>query len=120
MAAMEEIPTVVVLDGQAQDVEGIRFVGAGDPRFTPDQGADNTADAVAAQAVALARRGANETAPSTSSSTTTQPSARLFDGVTPLVLSGPHAHVAPWTSCTREGTRVMIAGDDWRGELPWC
>ena len=107
MAAMEEIPTVVVLDGQPQDVEGIRFVGAGDPRFTPDQGADNTADAVAAQAVALARVAERDGAVDVIVYHDPTVGA-LFDGVTPLVLSG-HMHTRA-NVVYPEGTRVMTQG----------
>lgn len=36
-AAMRTIPNVVVLDGRVRTVEGLRFLGAGDPTFTPDK-----------------------------------------------------------------------------------
>ncbi len=36
-SAMLKIPNVVVLDGTVRTVKGLRFLGAGDPTFTPDK-----------------------------------------------------------------------------------
>jgi predicted MPP superfamily phosphohydrolase len=36
-AAMRELPNVVVLDGDVRTVKGLRFLGVGDPTFTPDK-----------------------------------------------------------------------------------
>ena len=56
--AMEQIPNVVVLDGKVKTVKGIRFLGAGDPRFTPAWRREippEDAQAVARQALALSK-----------------------------------------------------------------
>jgi predicted phosphodiesterase len=88
--AMQKIPGVTVLNGKPVNVAGIRFLGAGDPRFTPDNSRTDLAeDAVAAQAQALAdvaRRDGN-----VDSIVYHDPEpAALFDGVTRTVLSGHH------------------------------
>jgi predicted phosphodiesterase len=88
--AMQKIPGVTVLNGRPVNVAGIRFLGAGDPRFTPDNSRTDLAeDAVAAQAQALAdvaRRDGN-----VDSIVYHDPEpAALFDGVTRTVLSGHH------------------------------
>jgi predicted phosphodiesterase len=88
--AMQRIPGVTVLNGKPVNVAGIRFLGAGDPRFTPDNSRSDLAeDAVAAQAQALAdvaRRDGN-----VDSIVYHDPEpAALFDGVTRTVLSGHH------------------------------
>ncbi|HEX2175626.1 MAG TPA: metallophosphoesterase [Nocardioidaceae bacterium] len=87
--AMQRLPGAVVLNGKPRDVAGLRFLGAGDPRFTPDNSEPVAADSVAAQAQALAnvaRRDADvdvmvyhDPAP-----------AAVFDGLVPTVLSGHH------------------------------
>ena len=107
MSAMKKIPNVVVLDGQVREVEGVRFAGAGDPRFTPDQGADNTADAVAAQAVSLANvaRAEGDVDVIVYHDPTV---GAIFDGVAPLVLSG-HLH-RRGMDLHAHGTRVMFQG----------
>jgi len=88
--AMQKIPGVTVLNGKPVNVAGIRFLGAGDPRFTPDNSRTDLAeDAVAAQAQALAdvaRRDGN-----VDSIVYHDPEpAALFDGLTRTVLSGHH------------------------------
>jgi predicted phosphodiesterase len=88
--AMQKIPGVTVLNGKPVNVAGIRFLGAGDPRFTPDNSRTDLAeDAVAAQAQALAdvaRRDGN-----VDSIVYHDPDpAALFDGAARTVLSGHH------------------------------
>ena len=43
-AAVAEAPNAVVLDGSPVEVAGLKFLGAPDPRFTPDQTTRGTAD----------------------------------------------------------------------------
>jgi predicted phosphodiesterase len=88
--AMQKIPGVVVLNGKPVNVAGIRFLGAGDPRFTPDNSrSDPAEDAVTAQAHALAdvaRRDGN-----VDSIVYHDPDpAAVFDGLARTVLSGHH------------------------------
>jgi predicted phosphodiesterase len=89
--AMRKLPGVVVLDGQPRNVAGLRFLGGGDPRFTPDNSEPVAADAVTAQAQALAdvaREDGNIDA-----MVYHDPSpAAVFDGLVPTVMSG-HTHV---------------------------
>jgi predicted phosphodiesterase len=91
--AMQRIPGVVVLNGEPVTVAGIRFLGAGDPRFTPDNSElpseETGADAVVAQAQALAdvarREGNIDTIVYHDPA-----AAPVFDGLAPMVLSGHH------------------------------
>ncbi|NIR39922.1 MAG: hypothetical protein GWN07_29055, partial [Actinobacteria bacterium] len=43
-AAVANEPNATVLEGQPVSVAGLRFLGAPDPRFTPDQQTRGTAD----------------------------------------------------------------------------
>ncbi|GAA2760909.1 metallophosphoesterase family protein [Actinopolymorpha rutila] len=56
--AMKALPNVVVLDGSVRKVKGITFLGAGDPRFTPDRSNRNIpaeTEAVVRQAIGMGR-----------------------------------------------------------------
>ncbi|MFD2077490.1 metallophosphoesterase family protein [Actinopolymorpha cephalotaxi] len=56
--AMKALPNAVVLDGSVRTVKGITFLGAGDPRFTPDRSNRNIpaeTEAVVRQAIGLGR-----------------------------------------------------------------
>ncbi|MDQ4084196.1 MAG: metallophosphoesterase [Actinomycetota bacterium] len=88
--AMQRIPGVVVLNGKPKTVAGITFLGAGDPRFTPDNsGSDLAEDAVAAQAHALADV-AREHGDIDSIVYHDPEPAAVFDGLARTVLSGHH------------------------------
>jgi len=53
-AAIAANPNAIVLDGESVDVEGLSFIGSGDPRFTPDKDAAVTSDEVLQQGEDLA------------------------------------------------------------------
>ena len=89
--AMQKIPGVTVLNGKPRTVAGIRFLGVGDPRFTPDNSrSDPSEDVVTAQAQALANV-AREDGNIDSIVYHDPTPAALFDGLAPTVLAG-HQH----------------------------
>lgn len=94
--AMASLPNVVVLDGKVRTVEGIRFLGAGDPRFTPDrEHRDEPREiaAVVSQAEAVARVADAQTSPvDVLVVHDGSASAAALDGHAPLILAG-HRHV---------------------------
>ena len=103
-----------MLDGETVEVGGLRFIGAGDPRFTPDK---DTRDAPAPPSVAQvalghrrpgSRVGRSRGSRSTSPSCTTATAARLLDGDVPLVLSG-HYHRREQTLLP-DGTLSFLQG----------
>jgi predicted MPP superfamily phosphohydrolase len=95
-AAVAAQPNAVVLDGEAAEVGGLRFVGAGDPRFTPDK---NTRDAPAPSSVSQVGLGIASVARAESAAgrpvdiavVHDGEAASEVDGTVPLVLSG-HYH----------------------------
>jgi hypothetical protein len=104
----------VVLDrGEAAEVEGLRFAGAGDPRFTPDK---NTRDAPAPPSVAQTTLGLHDRIEASAASG--EPvdvavihdgaNARGLDGDVPLVLSG-HYHRREQTLLP-DGTLSFLQG----------
>ncbi|RKS75614.1 Icc-related predicted phosphoesterase [Motilibacter peucedani] len=111
-AAVDREPGTTVLRGQPVEVEGIRFLGGPDPRFTPDQTTREPSQ-VEQEAVEAAGDGLAETARSSP-----QPvdvavvhdpveGARL-DGAVPLVLSG-HTHKRAVTEL-EGGTTMFTQG----------
>ena len=52
--AIADLSNAVVIDGDVQEVAGLRFAGSGDPRFTPDKNATTTAAEVVQQGEDLA------------------------------------------------------------------
>lgn len=95
-AAVERQRNAVVLDGNTAEVVGLRFVGLGDPRFTPDK---ETRDGEAPPSVSqvglaiagLARRSAEEGAPVDIAVVHDSEAATEIDGTAELILSG-HYH----------------------------
>src|SRR5829696_592275 len=112
-AAVAAQPNAVVLDGATAEVAGLRFVGAGDPRFTPDK---DTRDAPAPPSVSQvtlavadrARAAAEQGQPVDVAVVHDGASARLLDGVVPLVLSG-HYHRREQTLLP-DGTLSFLQG----------
>ncbi len=109
--AMEQIPNVVVLDGKVKTVKGIRFLGAGDPRFTPAWRREippEDAQAVARQALALSKVAKNSRPAVDAIVFHDSTGAPFFDGLASLLLTG-HGHerlnlVLP------KGSRLMQEG----------
>ncbi|WP_067965100.1 metallophosphoesterase family protein [Nocardiopsis trehalosi] len=107
--AVEAQPNAVVLDDEVEEVGGIVFYGAGDPRFTPDKARDNPgADEVAAlgaeQAEGLADAGTEVDVAILHDPV----QARAFLGEVPLVLSG-HGH-SRYAELDATGTRSIVQG----------
>ncbi|MEQ4210288.1 metallophosphoesterase [Actinopolymorpha sp. B9G3] len=92
--AMRQLPNVIVMDGKVKTVEGIRFLGAGDPRFTPDRDGRDIAgetEAVARQAAAIANV-AKKSEPAVDAIVYHDSAgAAFFDGHASLLLTG-HGH----------------------------
>jgi Icc-related predicted phosphoesterase len=108
-AAVAEAPNAVVLDGSPVEVAGLRFLGAPDPRFTPDQTTRGTADQdIRAASEELVDEAESMNAPADIVVFHDPTYAELFDGTAPLVLAG-HAH-ARQTVVLEEGTRIMVQG----------
>jgi len=95
-AAVAANENAVVLDGETAEVEGLRFIGAGDPRFTPDkdtrdQKAPPSVSQVALLVASRARAAAEAGEPVDIAVIHDGEGATELDGVVPLVLSG-HYH----------------------------
>lgn len=106
--AMRRISGVTVLNGRPKTVAGIRFLGVGDPRFTPDNSrSDPSDDVVTAQAQALANVARADGGIDSIVYHDPGPAA-LFDGLAPTVLAGHqhkfHADLMP------QGTWRMVEG----------
>lgn len=89
--AMRQLPNVVVLDGTVRTVKGIRFLGAGDPRFTPDRSnrdVKKETEAVAAQAIAIARVAEEADPPVDIIVYHSSDGASFLDGKASLILTG--------------------------------
>ncbi|MBA2769570.1 MAG: metallophosphoesterase [Sporichthyaceae bacterium] len=103
-AAVASQPNGVVLDGQPQVVAGLRFLGAGDPRFTPDNSTDEVAPASVSQVglglASTAQRLASAGEPVDMVVIHDGDAASEIDGSVPLVLSGHH----------HERTQVRLPG----------
>lgn len=110
--AMQDLPNVTVLDGKVRSVKGIRFLGAGDPRFTPDRSGRNIqaeTEAVAGQAQALAKVAEGESLPiDVVMYHDSQVGATFLDGHAPLILGG-HYHNRK-VERLPEGSRLMQQG----------
>ncbi|TDD65536.1 metallophosphoesterase [Jiangella aurantiaca] len=108
-AAVAAAPNAVVLDGEPAEVAGLRFLGAPDPRFTPDKSVRGVPDEVIREGTEEFADAAEDLEPPPDVIVYHDPShAELFDGIAPLVLSG-HAHKRD-TYVLDEGTRVMVQG----------
>jgi hypothetical protein len=103
----------VVLDGTAATVAGVRFFGAGDPRFTPDR---RTRESPGPQRETLERFGraladdlVSVEPPPVDVAVVHDPvAARPLDGTVPLVLAG-HTHRRT-AEMLPAGTRLLVQG----------
>ncbi len=92
--AMRQIPNVRVLDGKIRKVAGLRFLGAGDPVFTPDKTVAPATDQEAAEVADEADRLASvaKQAGGVDVVVYHEPTDnQVFDGLASMVLSG-HIH----------------------------
>ncbi len=109
--AMRQLPNVVVLDGTVRTVKGIRFLGAGDPRFTPDRSnrdVKRETEAVAAQAIAIARVAEKADPPVDIIVYHSSDGASFLDGKASLILTGD-GHKR-YTAVLPKGSRLMQQG----------
>ncbi|WP_460857176.1 metallophosphoesterase family protein [Nocardiopsis coralliicola] len=107
--AVEAQPNAVVLDDGVEEVGGLVFYGAGDPRFEPDKTADNPdADEVAAIGRQQAEQLDGADPPIDVAVLHDPVQADAFNGRTPLILAG-HGH-RRWSELTDEGTRFAVQG----------
>lgn len=94
--AVEAEPNAIVLDGTIAEVEGIRFLGIADPRFTPDKArADENDDVEVERAQEVVDAlGGPENAAETGIDIALMHNpvgARVLDGMAPYILTG-HMH----------------------------
>lgn len=110
-AAVAAVPGATVLDGpEVVEVAGVRFLGQGDPRSTPDRSTrDDDAPVEVVEAVGrpLARSVRTALDPPDVVAVHDPASARPLMGVTPLVLAG-HAHRRE--DVRDDGTRLVVQG----------
>ena len=110
-AVLAELPNAVALDGpEVVEVAGVRFLGQGDPRFTPDKTTrddDAPTEVVLAVGRQLVGAIARAAEPPDIVAVHDPISAEPLRGVTPLVLAG-HKH-RPDDS-TEDGTRLLVQG----------
>jgi predicted MPP superfamily phosphohydrolase len=95
-AAVAAQPNAVVLDGDVAEVGGLRFVGVGDPRFTPDKDtrdepAPPSVSQVGLRIASLAREAEAAGRPVDVAMVHDGEAATEIDGTVPLALSG-HYH----------------------------
>lgn len=107
--AVQAQPNAVVLDGDIAEVAGLRFYGAGDPRFTPDKALDNPTNEEVAALGAEQARSVEDVEPPLDVAVLHDPlQGAAFSGQVPLVLSG-HGH-RRWTELEPTGTRFFVQG----------
>lgn len=108
--AVDAQPNAVVLDrGAVADVAGLRFIGDGDPRFTPDRSEEPLNEAGVAVAGRALAAAAQRTTPPPNVAVVHDPAQGVpLDGSVPLVLAG-HAHNRS-TELMENGTRMFVQG----------
>ncbi|MEO8329579.1 MAG: metallophosphoesterase, partial [Candidatus Nanopelagicales bacterium] len=89
--AVASQPNAVVLTGEPVQVEGLRFLGEGDPRFTPDKDAVTSSDEVVAMGETLAAKAATLSDPVDVVMVHDPTAAPPLVDAAPLILAG-HVH----------------------------
>jgi predicted phosphodiesterase len=109
-AAVRAQPNAIVLDdGSTAEVAGLRFVGTGDPRFTPDRSEGRRDEQLLErEGAALARAVRSQEPPPDIALVHDATLATDLDGLVPLVLAG-HVHERS-TEQLESGTQVMVQG----------
>jgi len=108
-AAVRRQRNAVVLTGKVVEVAGLRFLGAGDPRFTPDRSVEVPgAEAVRAMGEKLATAARTSQPPPDVAVVHDPTAAAPLDGLVRLVLAG-HTHRRS-TELLEMGTRLFIQG----------
>lgn len=111
VAALAAYEHVVILDGEVQEVAGLRFAGVADPRFTPDKGNQPSSEYAQQMLTQSGERlaAAVEEAGGADLAMVHEPPMSLpLTGVVPLVLAG-HTHQRA-VQDLGEGTTLMVEG----------
>ncbi|MCH7230986.1 metallophosphoesterase [Glycomyces sp. L485] len=111
VAALAAYDHVVILDGEVQDVAGLRFSGVGDPRFTPDKGSQPSseyAQQMLAQSGERLRQAIEDAGGADLALVHEPPMSVPLTGSVPLVLAG-HTHKRA-VQDLGEGTTLMVEG----------
>lgn len=111
VAALAAYDNVIVLDGEVQEIAGLRFAGVADPRFTPDKGAQPSSEYAQLMLEESGQRLAEaiEAAGGADVAMVHEPPMAVpLTGVVPLVLAG-HTH-ARAVQDLGEGTTLMVEG----------
>ncbi|GAA4899882.1 metallophosphoesterase family protein [Streptomonospora salina] len=107
--AVEEQDNAVVLDDTVEEVGGVVFYGAGDPRFTPDRTLDNPARGELAGIGAEQVAAVEDRDPPVDVAVFHDPlQGQAFSGRVPLVLAGNAE--SRWTEVQDTGTRYVVQG----------
>jgi predicted MPP superfamily phosphohydrolase len=103
-------PNAVVLDGgMVREVGGLRFIGEGDPRFTPDRSTEPAGEDMVAQAGQVTAGAATAATPRPDVAVVHDPvMGQQLDGIVPLVLAG-HLHKRG-NQVLKAGTRLFVQG----------
>lgn len=108
-AAVARQPNAIVLRGHIVTVDGLRIIGQGDPRFTPDLDVEASGeDVVAAMGQRLAATAAAARPPPNIAVVHDPVAAAPFAGVVPLVLAGHIHHRVTWMLA--KDTRLFVQG----------
>ncbi|WP_051326357.1 metallophosphoesterase family protein [Glycomyces tenuis] len=111
VAALAAYDNVVILDGEVQEVEGLRFAGVADPRFTPDKGnqpSSEYAQQMLTQSGERLREAIEDAGGADVAMVHEPPMSLPLTGVVPLVLAG-HTHERA-VQDLGEGTTLMVEG----------
>jgi predicted MPP superfamily phosphohydrolase len=108
--AVRAQPNAVVLDsGEVREVAGLRFIGDGDPRFTPDRSVEVTGDTLVTNAGKRLARIAKKASPAADVAVVHDPiEGEQLDATVRLVLAG-HGHKRA-TRLLPMGTRLFAQG----------
>ncbi len=111
VAALAAYDNVIVLDGEVQEIAGLRFAGVADPRFTPDKGnqpSSEYAQQMLAQSGERLREAIEAAGGADLAMVHEPPMALPLTGLVPLVLAGHTHHRA--VQDLGEGTTLMVEG----------
>jgi predicted MPP superfamily phosphohydrolase len=106
--AVAALPNGVVLEGKTVTVGGMRLIGAGDPRFTPDRAVTANEESVIQMGERLASAIPFGERPPDIAVVHDPSAAAPLDGRVPLILAG-HTHRRS-TRIMQSGTRLFIQG----------
>jgi predicted MPP superfamily phosphohydrolase len=108
-AVAQQSNAIVLDDGSVAEVAGLRFVGTGDPRFTPDRSEGRRDDELLAREDAALARAVRAQNPAPDVALVHDPTMALrLDGLVPLILAG-HVHERS-VERLEDGTRLMVQG----------